>query len=90
MRMIVLHSKGGLYFRIRKRYLLLEDGAEVVCVSIGKEEEVPVQTQLSAGLKFKPPDVSEWEVNIFLSENEMEILSDRMEVVCHITCSRIG
>ena len=33
------------------------------------EEEVPVQTQLSAGLKFKPSDVSEWDVdNFFIGE----------------------
>ena len=33
------------------------------------EEEVPVQTQLSAGLKFKPSDVSECEVdNFFIGE----------------------
>ena len=68
-----LHSKGGLHFGIRKIYLHLEDGTGVACV-------LPVQTQLSTGLKFKPTDVSEWVVEDFLSENELEILSDRMEV----------
>ena len=64
-----LHSKGGLHFGIRKRYLHLEDGTGVACVPIGNEEEVPVQTQLSAGLKFKPTDVSEWVVdNFFIGE----------------------
>ena len=64
-----LHSKGGLYFGIRKRYLHSEDGTRVACVPIGNEEEVPVQTQLSAGLKFKPTDVSEWVVdNFFIGE----------------------
>ena len=75
-----LHSKGGLHFGIRKRYLPLDDGTGVTCIPIGNEEEVPVQTQLSAGLKFKLPDVSEWAVDIFLLKNKMEILSDMMEV----------
>ena len=61
-----LYSKGGLHFRIRKRYLPLGDRNGVVWVPFGDEEEVPVQKQLLAGLKFKPPGVSEWETNDFL------------------------
>ena len=61
-----LHSKCGLHFNIRKRYLPLGDNTEVVWITFGDEEEVLVQTQILAGLKFKPPDVSEWETNDFL------------------------
>lgn len=86
-----LHSKGGLHFGIRKRYLPLEDGTGVACVPIGNEEEVPVQTQLSAGLKFKPQDVSEWEVDNFYRRMTWRYfqIGWRLEVY-HITCSRLG
>ena len=53
-------------FRNQKEILILEDGTGVACVPIGNEEKVPVQTQLSAGLIFKPLDVSEWEVEDFI------------------------
>ena len=42
-------------------------------VSIGNEEEVPVQTQLSAGLIFKPLDVSEWEGEDFIGNWDGDI-----------------
>ena len=69
-----------VYISESERDTYLEDGTGVAWVPIGNEEKIPVQTQLSAGLKFKPRDVSEWVVEDFLSDNELEILSDRMEV----------